>query len=57
MSGTTRSAALLPKPDGKAVQDQIVQRAVVEVLNAIYEEHFLGFSRGRSHQHPAELDS
>jgi group II intron reverse transcriptase/maturase len=28
------------------VEDKIVQRAVVEVLNAIYEEDFLGFSYG-----------
>jgi retron-type reverse transcriptase len=27
-------------------EDKIVQRAVVEVLNAIYEEDFLGFSYG-----------
>ena len=30
-------------PEG---HDKIVQRAVVEVLNAIYEEDFLGFSYG-----------
>jgi RNA-directed DNA polymerase len=43
----------IPKPDGKqrplgiaALEDKIVQRAVVEVLNAIYEEDFLGFSYG-----------
>ena len=43
----------IPKPDGRqrplgiaAVEDKIVQRAVVEVLNAIYEEDFLGFSHG-----------
>src|SRR6202041_1416891 len=29
-----------------ALEDKIVQRAVVEVLNAVYEEHFLGFSYG-----------
>jgi RNA-directed DNA polymerase len=29
-----------------APEDKIVQRAVVEVLNAIYEEDFLGFSYG-----------
>jgi retron-type reverse transcriptase len=37
-------------------KDKVVQRAVVEVLNAIYEVDFLGFSygfrRGRS-QHDA----
>ena len=43
----------IPKPDGRrrplgiaALEDKIVQRAVVEVLNAIYEEDFLGFSYG-----------
>ena len=41
----------IPKPDGRqrplgiaALEDKIVQRAVVEVLNTIYEEDFLGFS-------------
>src|ERR1700689_5143146 len=28
------------------LEDKVVQRAVVEVLNAIYEEDFLGFSYG-----------
>jgi group II intron reverse transcriptase/maturase len=43
----------IPKPDGRlrplgvaALEDKIVQRAVVDVLNAIYEEDFLGFSYG-----------
>ena len=43
----------IPKPDGRqrplgiaALEDKVVQRAVVEVLNAIYEEDFLGFSYG-----------
>ena len=43
----------IPKPDGKqrplgiaALEDKIVQRAVVSVLNAIYEADFLGFSYG-----------
>ncbi len=43
----------IPKPDGKqrplgiaALEDKIVQCAVVEVLNAIYEGDFLGFSYG-----------
>jgi len=43
----------IPKADGKqrplavaALEDKIVQRAVQEVLNAIYEEDFLGFSYG-----------
>ncbi len=43
----------IPKPDGRqrplgiaALEDKIVQRAVAEVLNAIFEEDFLGFSYG-----------
>ena len=42
----------IPKGDGQrplgvaALEDKIVQRAVVEMLNAIYEEEFLGFSYG-----------
>src|SRR6202048_3060600 len=43
----------IPKPDGRqrplavaAVEDKIVQRAVVALLNAIYEEDFLGISYG-----------
>lgn len=43
----------IPKPDGRqrplgiaSLEDKIVQRAVVEVLNAIYEVDFLGFSYG-----------
>src|SRR3974390_1358612 len=43
----------IPKADGRlrplgvaALEDKILQRAVVEVLNAIYEEDFLGFSAG-----------
>jgi RNA-directed DNA polymerase len=43
----------IPKADGRqrplgiaALEDKIVQRAIVEVLNAIYEEDFLGFSYG-----------
>jgi RNA-directed DNA polymerase len=37
----------LLRPLGVAVlEDKIVQRAVVEVLNAIYETNFLGFSYG-----------
>jgi len=45
--------AYIPKADGRlrplgiaALEDKIVQRAVVEVLNAIYEADFLGFSYG-----------
>jgi RNA-directed DNA polymerase len=43
----------IPKPDGRqrpiavaALEDKIVQRAVTTLLNAIYEEDFLGFSYG-----------
>jgi RNA-directed DNA polymerase len=43
----------IPKPDGRlrplgvaSVEDKILQRAVVEVLNAVYEADFLGFSYG-----------
>jgi group II intron reverse transcriptase/maturase len=43
----------IPKADGRqrplgvpALEDKLVQRAVVEVLNAIYEQDFLGFSYG-----------
>ena len=43
----------IPKADGKqrplaiaALEDKIVQKAVQEVLSAIYEEDFLGFSYG-----------
>ena len=45
--------AYIPKADGRlrplgiaALEDKIVQRALVEVLNAIYETDFLGFSYG-----------
>ncbi len=45
--------AWTPKADGRmrplgvpALEDKIVQRAVVEVLNAVYEQDFLGFSYG-----------
>jgi len=45
--------AYIPKPDGRlrplgiaALEDKIVQQAVVWVLNAIYEQDFLGFSYG-----------
>jgi group II intron reverse transcriptase/maturase len=43
----------IPKPDGRqrplgvaSLEDKIVQRATAEVLNAIYEVDFLGFSYG-----------
>lgn len=45
--------AYIPKADGRprslgiaSLEDKIVQRAVVGVLNAIYEQEFLGFSYG-----------
>ena len=45
--------AYIPKADGRqrplavaALEDKIVQGALVMVLNAVYEEHFLGFSYG-----------
>src|SRR5712692_2940650 len=46
--------AYIPKDDGRqqrplgiaALEDKIVQQAVVRVLNEIYEEDFLGFSYG-----------
>ena len=44
---------MIPKPDGSmrplgiaSIEDKIVQRAVVEILNAVYEPEFLGFSYG-----------
>jgi RNA-directed DNA polymerase len=53
----------IPKPDGRqrplaiaALEDKIVQKATVAVLNAVYEEDFLGFSYGfrpRRSQHDA----
>ncbi|MHB8620521.1 MAG: group II intron reverse transcriptase/maturase [Chloroflexota bacterium] len=53
----------IPKADGRqrplglpVLEDKIVQRATVMVLNAIYETDFLGFSygfRGRRSQHDA----
>jgi RNA-directed DNA polymerase len=43
----------IPKPDGRqrplgvaALEDKVLQRAMVEVLNAIYEADFVGFSYG-----------
>jgi len=53
----------IPKTDGKlrplgvtALEDKIVQRAAVAVMNAIYETEFLGFSYGfrpKCNQHQA----
>jgi len=53
----------IPKADGRqrplgvpVLEDKIVQRATVEVLNAVYETDFLGFSYGsrpRRSQHQA----
>jgi group II intron reverse transcriptase/maturase len=53
----------IPKADGRmrplgiaALEDKIAQRALVEVLNAVYESDFLGFSYGfrpRRSQHDA----
>jgi len=47
------SIPTIPKADGRkrpigimVLEDKIVQRAVTEVLNAIYEEDFIGFSYG-----------
>ena len=49
--------AYIRKTDGRqrplgvpALEDKIVQRAVVEVLNAIYEQDFLGFSVLQQHR-------
>jgi retron-type reverse transcriptase len=45
--------AYIPKPDGRqrplgiaALEDKVLQRAVAEVLNAIYEQDFVGLSYG-----------
>jgi group II intron reverse transcriptase/maturase len=45
--------AYIPKADGRlrplgiaSLEDKVLQRAVVEVLNAVYEEDFVGFSYG-----------
>jgi len=48
-----RGGCYIPKADGRqrplgvaALEDKVLQRAVVEVLNTIYEADFLGFSYG-----------
>ncbi len=53
MTTTIASDLMIPKPDGRqrpigiaALEDKIVQQAVVWVLSHIYEEDFLGFSYG-----------
>ena len=53
----------IPKPDGRlrplgiaALEDKIVQRAVVTVLNAIYEGDFLGFCVLQQHRSCNELN-
>ena len=50
---TPSRRAFIPKADGRlrplgiaSLEDKIVQRAVVEVLNAVYEVDFRGFSYG-----------
>ena len=47
------SRVYIPKPDGgqrpigkPTLEDKLVQRSVVEVLNAVYEGEFVGFSYG-----------
>ena len=53
LPGEAVAESVHTKADGRqrplgiaALEDKILQRAVVEVLNAIYEQDFLGFSYG-----------
>ena len=53
LPGTAVAAGVHPKVDGRSrplgiatLEDKILQRAVVEVCNAVYEADFLGFSYG-----------
>jgi retron-type reverse transcriptase len=53
LQGAARQASLHPKADGKqrplgiaSLEDKIVQYALVKILNAVYENDFMGFSYG-----------
>jgi retron-type reverse transcriptase len=58
--GAARQASLHPKADGKqrplgiaSLEDKIVQYALVKILNAVYENDFMGFSYGFRPGQPA----